>query len=183
MREWLSEDDLVFVVLDAVAALDLGAFRRRYRADGHGRAAYDPEMMVALLLYAYCQGVRSSRVIEQRCLRDVGYRVIVGGSYPRRLPKRMATRRHRAQPAQAAHPAAEGITTRQPNGQDTAPAIKTPRRLSPQPINRIAQSGHGALDRKINANPLRDRLSYSSVPDVTNIGHAATRTSPVAGPF
>ena len=56
MREWLPEDDLVFVVLDAVAALDLGEFRRVYRADGHGRAAFDPEMMAALLLYAYCQG-------------------------------------------------------------------------------------------------------------------------------
>jgi hypothetical protein len=40
MREWLREDDLVFVVLDAVATLDLGAFRQNYRADGHGRAAY-----------------------------------------------------------------------------------------------------------------------------------------------
>lgn len=39
MREWLSEDDLVFVVLDVVATLDLGEFRRRYRADGHGWAA------------------------------------------------------------------------------------------------------------------------------------------------
>jgi hypothetical protein len=48
MREWLPEDDLVFVVLDAVATLDLGGFRSRYRADGHGRAAFDPEMMVAL---------------------------------------------------------------------------------------------------------------------------------------
>ena len=42
MREWLPEDDLVFVVLDAVATLDLGTFRRRYRADGHGRAASRP---------------------------------------------------------------------------------------------------------------------------------------------
>jgi transposase len=82
MREWLPEDDLVFVVLDAVAALDLGEFRRRYRADGHGRAAFDPEMMVALLLYGYCQGERSSRVIERRCVRDVGYRVIGGGLRP-----------------------------------------------------------------------------------------------------
>jgi transposase len=70
------------VVLDAVAALDLGEFRRRYRADGHGRAAFDPEMMVALLLYGYCQGERSSRVIEKRCVRDVGYRVITGGLHP-----------------------------------------------------------------------------------------------------
>jgi hypothetical protein len=51
MREWLAEDDLAFVVLDAVAALDLGEFRRRYRADGHGRAASGPEMMVALLAH------------------------------------------------------------------------------------------------------------------------------------
>jgi transposase len=82
MREWLPEDDLVYVVLDAVATLDLGAFRRGYRADGHGRAAFDPEMMVALLLYGYCQGERSSRVIEKRCVRDVAYRVITGGLHP-----------------------------------------------------------------------------------------------------
>ena len=82
MREWLPEDDLAFVVLDAVATLDLGEFRGRYRADRHGRAAFDPEMMVALLLYGYCQGERSSRVIEKRCVRDVAYRVIAGGLYP-----------------------------------------------------------------------------------------------------
>jgi transposase len=82
MREWLPEDDLVCVVLDAVATLDLGEFRRRYRADGHGRAAFDPEMMVALLLYGYCQGERSSRMIERRCARDVAYRVITGGLHP-----------------------------------------------------------------------------------------------------
>jgi transposase len=82
MREWLPEDDLVFVVLDAVATLDLGEFYRSYRADGRGRAAFDPEMMVALLLYGYCQGERSSRVIEKRCVRDVAYRVIAGGLAP-----------------------------------------------------------------------------------------------------
>jgi transposase len=82
MREWLPGDDLVYVVLDAVATLDLGGFRRGYRADGHGRAAFDPEMMVALLLYGYCQGERSSRVIEKRCVRDVAYRVITGGLQP-----------------------------------------------------------------------------------------------------
>src|SRR5262249_22281861 len=82
MREWLPEDDLVFVVLDAGATLDLGGFYRCYRADGHGRAAFDPEMMVALLLYGYCQGERSSRVVEKRCVRDVGYRVITGGLRP-----------------------------------------------------------------------------------------------------
>ena len=82
MREWLPEDDLAFIVLDAVAALDLGEFRRQYRADGHGRAASGPEMMVALLLYACCQGERSSRVIQKRCVRDVACRLIAGGLRP-----------------------------------------------------------------------------------------------------
>jgi transposase len=82
MRDWLPEDDVVVVVLDAVDTLDLGAFRRSHRADGHGRAAFDPAMMVGLLLYGYCQGERSSRQIERRCVRDVAYRVIVGGLHP-----------------------------------------------------------------------------------------------------
>jgi transposase len=97
MREWLPENDLVFVVVDAVAILDLGEFRRRYRADGHGRAAFGPEMMVALLLYGYCQGERSSRVIEQRCVRDVGYRVITGGLHPDHATiARFRARHHKA---------------------------------------------------------------------------------------
>jgi transposase len=50
LREWLPEEHLVWTVLDAVAEMDLGAFYASYRADGHGRPAYEPSMMVALLL-------------------------------------------------------------------------------------------------------------------------------------
>jgi transposase len=82
MREWLPEDDLAWVVLDAVDQCDLSAFVGVYREDGQGRAAFDPAMMVALLLYGYCQGVRSSREIERRCVRDVAFRVIAGGHRP-----------------------------------------------------------------------------------------------------
>lgn len=82
MREWLPEDDLVWVVLDAVEQCDLSAFTGVYREDGQGRPAFDPAMMVALLLYGYCHGVRSSREIERRCVRDVAFRVIAGGYRP-----------------------------------------------------------------------------------------------------
>lgn len=82
MRDWLPEDDLAWVVLDAVEQCDLGGFTGAYREDGQGRPAFDPAMMVALLLFAYCQGVRSSREIERRCVRDVGFRVIAAGLRP-----------------------------------------------------------------------------------------------------
>ena len=62
--------------------MDLSAFCAAYRDDGHGRAAHDPAMMVALLLYAYAIGERSSRRIERRCLEDVATRVICANQAP-----------------------------------------------------------------------------------------------------
>ena len=53
MADWLPEDHPVWFVIDVVDQIDLGRFRRSYRSDGHGRPAYDPAFMVALLLYAY----------------------------------------------------------------------------------------------------------------------------------
>ena len=55
---------------------------RAYRVDGQGRAAHDPAMMVALLLYAYAIGERSSRRIERRCVEDVATRVICANRAP-----------------------------------------------------------------------------------------------------
>src|SRR3954449_829988 len=82
LREWLPEDHLAWLVLEAVGELDLSGFYRAYRDDGHGRAAMDPAMMVALLLYAYAIGVRSSRAIERRCREDVAFRVITANHAP-----------------------------------------------------------------------------------------------------
>ena len=56
VRDWLPADHLVWFVLDVVDQLDLGPFLAAYRADGHGRAAYAPHMLLAVLLYAYCTG-------------------------------------------------------------------------------------------------------------------------------
>ena len=55
---------------------------RDYRADGSGRPAHDPAMMVALLVYAYCVGERSSRRIERRCVEAVAFRVIAANRLP-----------------------------------------------------------------------------------------------------
>ena len=82
LRDWLPEDHLAWFVLASVEQLDLAAFYTSYRADGHGRAAHDPAMMVALLVYAYSRGQRSSRGIERSCVEDVAVRVIAANQVP-----------------------------------------------------------------------------------------------------
>ena len=82
LREWLSEGHLAWFVIDAVAALDLSVFFAVYRENGQGRAAHDPAMMVAPLLYSYALGERSSRRIERRCVEDVATRVICANQRP-----------------------------------------------------------------------------------------------------
>src|SRR3954447_6304520 len=82
LREWLPEGHLALFVLAAVAEMDLSGFYVAYRADGHGRAAHDPAMMVALLLYAYAIGERSSRGIERGCVEDGATRVICANQRP-----------------------------------------------------------------------------------------------------
>ena len=82
MRDWLPEDHLAWFVIESVEALELSAFYGAYRADGHGAAAHDPQMMVALTPYAYATGERSSRRIECRCREDVAYRVISASRVP-----------------------------------------------------------------------------------------------------
>jgi transposase len=82
VREWLALDHLAWFVIDAVAEMDLSAFYAAYRADGHGRAAYEPSLMVALVLYAFATRQRSSRAIERHCRQDVAYRVITANLVP-----------------------------------------------------------------------------------------------------
>jgi transposase len=82
LREWLPEDHLAWFVLESVEGMDLAAFYASYRQDGHGRAAHDPAMMVALLMYPYSMGQRSSRGIERECVEDIAYRVIAANSKP-----------------------------------------------------------------------------------------------------
>jgi transposase len=82
VAEWLPEGHLAWFILDVVKELDLSGFYATYRADGKGGAVYDPEAMLAVLLYAYCSGERSSRRVEQRCVEDVAYRVLVANQHP-----------------------------------------------------------------------------------------------------
>jgi transposase len=82
VREWLPQGHLAWFVIDAVGEMNLDAFYAAYREDGRSRPAYDPAMMVAVLLYAYARGIRSSRVIERACEEDVAFRVLAAQQRP-----------------------------------------------------------------------------------------------------
>jgi transposase len=94
VREWLPAGHLAWFLVDVVERLDLDTIYGAYRADGSGRPAHDPRMMVALLLYAYAVGERSSRQIERRCVEDVAFRVIAANRAPDHCTISRFRRRH-----------------------------------------------------------------------------------------
>jgi transposase len=81
-REWLPARHLAWGLLEQAAGMDISPFLAWYRPDGQGRRAYHPAVMVTLVLYCYCKGIRSSRAIEMATFDDVGARVIMGNLHP-----------------------------------------------------------------------------------------------------
>jgi transposase len=82
LREWLPEGHLAYFMIELVEQLDLSEIHASYGGDGRGQPPYDPLLMVGLLLYAYCQGVPSSRRIEKATYEDVGFRVVAANQHP-----------------------------------------------------------------------------------------------------
>jgi transposase len=81
MRLWVGKDHLVWFVIDVVEGLDASGLEALGRP-GKGRPGYDPRMLAVLLVYAYLQGERSSRRIEERCRTDAAFRVATGNLVP-----------------------------------------------------------------------------------------------------
>lgn len=82
MALWLPKEHLAWFVLDVVEQLDTSVFHQRHPKAGPGRRAFDPEMLLALLMYAYCVGERSSRRIEALCGDHVAFRVLCAQDVP-----------------------------------------------------------------------------------------------------
>ena len=95
MADWVPDTDLVHLLLDVVGLMDLSAFASHYTKRGSGAPPFAPWMMVAILLYAYANGQRSSRKIERLCERDAGFRMIVGAEVPDHSVIARFRKRHR----------------------------------------------------------------------------------------
>ncbi len=76
VRDWLPEEHIAFFISDTIDALDLRAFDERYDDEGPGNQAFDPRMMLKVLVYAYATGTFSSRKIAAKLHEDVAYRVL-----------------------------------------------------------------------------------------------------------
>src|SRR3954451_9188146 len=94
MRDWLPEDDIVHLILDAVALMELSAFEAAHKLGGAGPAPFAPSMLLSVLICAYSHGVRGSGAIERLCGRDAGYRFIVGEQVPDHTVIARFRRRH-----------------------------------------------------------------------------------------
>jgi transposase len=83
MREWLPADHPVHLVITVVEDhLDTSAFHAARRTGGAGTAGYDPDMLAAVLAWAYAHKITSSREIERLCRTDVAFRLICAGNLP-----------------------------------------------------------------------------------------------------
>src|ERR1700733_15197999 len=100
MRDWLGGDHPGWVGIDAVRLMDTSAFHARRRRGGAGAAGFDPDMLLTLLVWAYANGITSSRRIERLCQQDLAFMVICAG----RAPDHVTVARFRQQFAQTAAP-------------------------------------------------------------------------------
>src|SRR4051794_20414421 len=94
MMDWLPAGDIVHLIVDAVALMDLSGFEAAYKVGKAGQAPFAPRVLLALLIYAYAHGTRSSRAIERLCGRDAGFRFIVGSAVPDHTVIARFRRRH-----------------------------------------------------------------------------------------
>src|ERR1700721_2636402 len=81
MADWLPADHPVRLVIEVIEHhLDTRAVHATRRAGGAGAAGYDPDMLLALLVWAYANRVTSSRRIEALGRTDVAFGIICGGA-------------------------------------------------------------------------------------------------------
>ncbi|PYD68077.1 transposase, partial [Komagataeibacter swingsii] len=80
LKSWLPSDDVAHFIVAAVERVALEAFSVPRRTGG--KAQYHPRLMLALLIYAYANGVFSSRRIERATYRDIGMRFVAANLHP-----------------------------------------------------------------------------------------------------
>ncbi len=82
LQEWLPAEHLVYCISDLVESLELTAILSWYDKPTRGTVPYHPQMLVKVLLYAYCIGTPSSRQIARKLEEDIAFRVLAANNTP-----------------------------------------------------------------------------------------------------
>ena len=90
--DWVEEEHLVRFLSDCVEQFDLSRFYASYSAEGG--AAWDPKMLLTVMLYAWCMGIRSSRKIAAACRDHMALRWATGNRGPDHCAFARFFRRH-----------------------------------------------------------------------------------------
>ena len=70
----LQKDDDCFIYEDIFSQIDTKSIEEKYSITG--QHAYHPRLNIAILIYAYSQGIFSSRKIEKKCKKDLSFMYI-----------------------------------------------------------------------------------------------------------
>lgn len=86
LAEWVEEDSLERYVSDVIDHLDtegrLDPFYPEEQKDGRGRPSFHPVMMLKVLVFGYCIGIRSSRKLDRLLERDIAFRYLAANQQP-----------------------------------------------------------------------------------------------------
>jgi DDE superfamily endonuclease len=182
LRDWLPDGHLAWFILDVTDQVDLEPFYRAHRNDGHGHPAYDPKLLVGVLLYGYCLGVRSSRQLAN-CQLGVSVNAITEhASCP--LDWRLFLPEGWDEPAMAARRAACHLPERvhhRPKWQLVVDLLDELGGWDLGPPVLLADSGYGEVGE------FRGGLDARGVPDVVEVRSDTSahpeHVHPVAAPY
>lgn len=81
--DWLSPDHIARFINDVIDEIDISEIQQVYETELRGYPPYHPRMMLKILIYGYCTGVRSSRKLAQKCEDEVAFRYLTGNRFPK----------------------------------------------------------------------------------------------------
>ena len=82
LDEWLPQDHMARFIDESIDELDISEIQRVYEQELRGYPPYHPRMMLKILIYGYCTGVRSSRKLAKKCVEDVAFRYLAANNFP-----------------------------------------------------------------------------------------------------
>ena len=67
---------------EVIDSMDLSIFDNQFKNDETGASAYNPAILLKIIIYAYSRGINSSRRIERCCRKNVMFMALSADSHP-----------------------------------------------------------------------------------------------------